>query len=54
MKKLLSLLALAAFPLAVSSCYPTNNEKAIKNATAQGPTGEPHIGLIPTMKKLPE
>ena len=33
-------------------CCGTTSESTIKMATAQGPTGSPHIGLIPTMKKL--
>jgi hypothetical protein len=35
-------------------CCGTTSESTIKIATAQGPTGSPHIGLIPTMKKLAE
>jgi hypothetical protein len=30
----------------------TTSESTMKMATAQGPTGSPHIGLIPTMKPL--
>lgn len=33
-------------------CCGTTSESTIKMATAQGPTGSPNIGLIPTMKKL--
>ncbi|MES2982304.1 MAG: hypothetical protein V4727_08320 [Verrucomicrobiota bacterium] len=33
-------------------CCGTTSESTIKMATAQGPTGSPHIGLIPTMKVL--
>ncbi len=35
-------------------CCGTTSASAIKMATAQGPTGSPNIGLIPTMKKLAE
>ncbi len=35
-------------------CCGTTSESTIKMATAQGPTGSPNIGLIPTMKKLAE
>ncbi len=35
-------------------CCGTTSESTIKMATAQGPVGSPHIGLIPTMKKLAE
>jgi len=35
-------------------CCGTTSETTIKMATAQGPTGSPHIGLIPTMRKLAE
>ena len=35
-------------------CCGTTSESTIKMATAQGPTGSPYIGLIPTMKKLAE
>jgi len=35
-------------------CCGTTSEMTIKMATAQGPTGSPHIGLIPTMKKIAE
>ncbi len=35
-------------------CCGTTSESTIKMATAQGPTGSPSIGLIPTMKKLAE
>ena len=30
----------------------TTSESTIKMATSQGPVGSPHIGLIPTMRKL--
>lgn len=33
-------------------CCGTTSESAMKMATAQGPTGSPSIGLVPTMKKL--
>ncbi|MBC7980539.1 MAG: hypothetical protein H7Y36_08255 [Armatimonadetes bacterium] len=33
-------------------CCGTTSESVIKMATAQGPVGSPHIGLIPTMKTL--
>ncbi len=33
-------------------CCGTTSESTIKMATAQGPTGSPNIGLIPTMRKL--
>ena len=36
------------------NCCGTTSETTIKMATAQGPTGSPHIGLIPTMKKIAE
>lgn len=32
----------------------TTSEKTMLMATAQGPVGSPHIGLIPTMKPLAE
>ena len=35
-------------------CCGTTSDSTIKMATAQGPTGSPHIGLIPTMRKLAE
>lgn len=35
-------------------CCGTTSESFIKMATAQGPTGSPYIGLIPTMRKLAE
>ncbi len=35
-------------------CCGTTSEMTIRMATAQGPTGSPHIGLIPTMKKIAE
>lgn len=35
-------------------CCGTTSEAFMKMATAQGPTGSPHIGLIPTMRKLAE
>jgi hypothetical protein len=33
-------------------CCGTTSESTMKMATAQGATGSPHIGLIPTMKSL--
>jgi len=33
-------------------CCGTTSESTLKMATAQGGTGSPHIGLIPTMKSL--
>lgn len=33
-------------------CCGSSAETAIKMKTAQGPSGSPHIGLIPTMKPL--
>ncbi len=33
-------------------CCGTSSEAFLKMATAQGPTGSPHIGLVPTMKVL--
>ncbi|MCU0752282.1 MAG: hypothetical protein MUC40_04505 [Akkermansiaceae bacterium] len=33
-------------------CCGTTSDSTMKMATAQGPTGSPHIGLIPTMKPL--
>ena len=33
-------------------CCGTTSESTMNMATAQGATGSPHIGLIPTMKKL--
>ena len=33
-------------------CCGTSSEAFLKMATAQGPTGSPHMGLVPTMKKL--
>jgi hypothetical protein len=35
-------------------CCGTTSNSVMKMATAQGPVGSPHIGLIPTMKKLAE
>lgn len=35
-------------------CCGTTSEQTMKMATAQGPVGSPHIGLIPTMRKLAE
>lgn len=35
-------------------CCGTTSEVVIKRATAQGGTGNPHIGLVPTMKSLVE
>ncbi len=35
-------------------CCGTVGEEVLKRATTQGGTGEPHIGLIPTMKVLAE
>lgn len=35
-------------------CCGTTSESTMKMATAQGPVGSPHIGLIPTMRKLAE
>ncbi len=35
-------------------CCGTTSDSVIKMATAQGPVGSPHIGLIPTMKKIAE
>jgi hypothetical protein len=33
-------------------CCGTTSDSTLKMATAQGATGSPHIGLIPTMKPL--
>lgn len=33
-------------------CCGSNTEEARKMATAQGSSGSPHVGLIPTMKKI--
>jgi hypothetical protein len=33
-------------------CCGTTSESTLKMATAQGATGSPHIGMIPTMKPL--
>lgn len=35
-------------------CCGTTSEAFMKMSTAQGPTGSPHIGLVPTMRKLAE
>jgi hypothetical protein len=35
-------------------CNGTTSEAALKMTSAQGPTGSPSIGLMPTMKKLAE
>ena len=35
-------------------CCGTTSDSLMRMATAQGPVGSPHIGLIPTMKKLAE
>ena len=37
-----------------SDCCGTTNESVRKMVTAQGPVGSPHIGLVPTMRKLAE
>lgn len=54
MKKLLSLLTLIALSLGFSSCCGTTSEAFMKTSTSQGSTGSPHIGLVPTMRKLTE
>lgn len=36
------------------SCCGSNSDKLLRMTTAQGPVGSPHIGLVPTMKKLVE
>jgi hypothetical protein len=35
-------------------CCGTTSESCRKRVTAQGPVGSPHIGLVPTMRKLAE
>ena len=35
-----------------NDCCGTTSESTMKMATAQGATGSPHIGLIPTMRNL--
>lgn len=35
-------------------CCGTTSEAFMKMSTAQGATGSPHIGLVPTMRKLAE
>ncbi len=35
-------------------CCGTTSESYRKLVTAQGPVGSPHIGLVPTMRKLAE
>mgnify|MGYP007086475095 CR=1 FL=1 len=35
-------------------CGGSTSESFMKMATAQGPTGSPNIGLVPTMRKLAE
>ena len=35
-------------------CCGTTSESYRKMVTAQGPVGSPHIGLVPTMRKLAE
>ena len=35
-------------------CCGTTPDSYLKMVTAQGPVGSPHIGLVPTMKKLAE
>ena len=35
-----------------AACCDTVSTQVLRRATAQGGTGEPHIGLIPTMKEL--
>ena len=53
MKKIAQLMGLGLFALALSSCGCCANEKTVlERATAQGGTGETHIGTIPTMKVL--
>jgi hypothetical protein len=39
---------------AKKGCNGTTSESTIKMVSAQGPTGSPHIGLVPTMRKLAE
>lgn len=34
-------------------CCGTTSESTMRMATAQGSVGSPHIGMIPTMRKLP-
>jgi hypothetical protein len=40
------------FYCAKKDCCGTTSQKTIYMATAQGPVGSPHIGLIPTMKPI--
>ncbi|QTN32806.1 hypothetical protein HZ994_10835 [Akkermansiaceae bacterium] len=35
-------------------CCGSTSEAFLKMSTAQGPVGSPHIGLVPTMRKLAE
>ena len=37
-----------------SGCCGSTSEQTMQMATSQGATGSPHIGLIPTMRKLTE
>ena len=41
-----------SFYCASSACCDTVSREVLKRATAQGGTGEPHMGQIPTMKVL--
>jgi hypothetical protein len=41
-----------SFYCADPGCCDSVGREVLKRATAQGGTGEPHMGLIPTMKKL--
>jgi hypothetical protein len=42
----------ARFYCPKNDCCGTTSEATLKMATAQGSTGSPHIGLIPTMRPL--
>jgi hypothetical protein len=43
-----------SFYCANPGCCDTVSREVLKRATVQGGTGEPHMGLIPTMKVLAE
>ena len=51
MKITLHLLILTIFSLGLSSCCSMGSSKVLARASAQA-SGEPNIGLIPTMKEL--
>ena len=51
-KKQVKCSACGSFYCASAACCDTVSKDVLKRRTAQGGTGEPHIGQIPTMKVL--